>query len=81
MSDNSPKTFSGFAAWIPLAALALTAVAFGLNAPAKLARGLHRSSILSSLQAENVMRDEPVMFPMPAAARLQRLNAAVYLRR
>jgi hypothetical protein len=81
MSDNAPKTSSGFAAWIPLATLALTAAAFGLNAPAKIARGLHRSSMLASLQEENVMRDEPLMFPMPAAARLPRLNAAVYLRR
>ena len=81
MTDNTPKTFSGFAAWLPLATLALTAAAFGLNAPARIARGIHRTSALAGLQAENVMRDEPVMFPMPASSRPPRSNAAVFLRR
>jgi hypothetical protein len=81
MSDNTPNTFTRFAAWLPLACLALSAAAFGLGAPARMARGLHRSSIPSNFSAENAMRDEPVMFPMPAASRLERLNRAVFLRR
>ena len=81
MSDNAPKTFTGFAAWLPFACLALSAAAFGLGAPARIARGVHRSPVAANYSAENAVRDEPVLFPMPAPARLQRLNAPIFLRR
>jgi hypothetical protein len=74
MSDNMPKTHSRFFAWLPVASLALSAAAFGLGAPARLARTARSSSPLSaslSAEVESVMRYEPVMFPMPASARKQ----------
>ena len=74
----TPDALIRFSAWLPLACLALTAVAFGLDAPARLA---HRSLALASLRADNVMRDEPVMFPMPSLSRAQRLPSSGFLRR
>ena len=69
MTDNSPKTFTAFSAWLPVACLALSAAAFSLDAPARLARAVHRSSASPRLSDEIVMRDEHVLFPMPVIVR------------
>lgn len=83
MSENTSKTAHPLSAWLPVASLALSAAAFGLGAPARIARGIHRATAVPSrFQAENAMRDEHVMFPMPASAsRLRRLDAPIFLRR
>ena len=89
MRDNTAANLFGISAWLPVASLALTAAAFGLGAPARIARSVHRASAISaSLQAENSMRDEHVMFPMRASAsapesasRFRRLDAPIFLRR
>ena len=82
MSENTPKTMTGFTAWLPVASLALSAAAFGLGAPAKIARSFHRAAgVPARFQNESAMRDEHVMFPMPALARPQRLDAPIFLRR
>jgi hypothetical protein len=83
MSDNTRKTLSGISAWLPVASLALSAAAVGLGAPARIARGVHRATAIPArFQGESAMRDEHVMFPMPAAAgRLQRADAPIFLRR
>jgi hypothetical protein len=65
MNDNTPAACSGFAAWLPVACLALSAAAFGMGAPARIARGVHRGST-QAFSAESAMRYEPVIFPMPA---------------
>ena len=82
MSENTRKTLHGLSAWLPVACLALSAAAFGLGAPAKIARRVHRAAgVPARFQNESAMRDEHVMFPMPASSRLQRLDAPIFLRR
>ncbi|MFI5349879.1 MAG: hypothetical protein ACHQ2Z_10065 [Elusimicrobiota bacterium] len=83
MSDNTRKTMTGISAWLPVASLALSAAAFSMGAPAKIARRIHRGvGIPQRFQNESAMRDEHVMFPMPASSeRIQRLNVPIFLRR
>jgi hypothetical protein len=68
MNENAAP-LSRFSAWLPVASLALSAAAFALGAPARLARVLHRRPA-AGVQAEKTMRDEPDLFPMPSQAAL-----------
>jgi hypothetical protein len=78
MSNNAPQPLSRISAWFPVACLALSATAYGLRAPARLAHSLHRFAAVSS---DGVMRDEHVMFPMPATSRPHLLDRPIFLRR
>lgn len=65
LTTPAPARASRFAVWLPYASLALSLAAFNAGLPVKVARDLrtHRQA-----RAESVVRDEPVLFPMPAAA-------------
>jgi len=73
MSDNTPapvKT-SISSLWLPLASLALTVAAFGLNAPARIARlDIGRAAQAAVLEFDASIRYEPVVFATPAGDRL-----------
>jgi hypothetical protein len=75
MNETIPTASSKFFAWLPLASLALSAAAFSMGAPAALARCIRPSVPLNfAAGLENAVREEPVLFPMPALARLPRLT-------
>jgi hypothetical protein len=81
MSDNTPKTSSRISAWLPVATLALSAAAFGLGAPARVARAVRRGTPVSALfAADSAMRDESAIFPMPSALRLRAPDLPSYVR-
>lgn len=65
MNENTTP-LSRFSAWLPVASLALSAAAFALGAPARLARAVHRRP--SPDARYETMRGEPDLFPMPVAA-------------
>ena len=83
MSENTRKTLSGISAWLSVACLALSAAAFGLGTPAKIARRVHRAAgVPARFQNESAMRDDHVMFPVPVSEeRLQRVDSPIFLRR
>jgi hypothetical protein len=82
MNDTTPAISSRFFAWLPLASLALSAAAFSLGAPAALARCIRPSVPLNfAAELETAVREEPVLFPMPALARLPRLAPPLLARR
>jgi hypothetical protein len=66
MSDNlpAPITRSKFSLWLPYVSLALTAAAFGLGAPARLARlNLRPAALLAGLEFDASIRYEPFVSP------------------
>lgn len=73
MSDNTPRpvTTSKPSLWLPLVSLALTVAAFGLRAPAKIARlDISRAARVAVLEFDASIRYEPVVFAGPSGDRL-----------
>ena len=62
---SAPAEAPRLAALLPYATLALSLAAFNVGLPAKLAHGLRAQR---HAEAENIVRDEPAVFPMPSAA-------------
>lgn len=73
MSENQPAplTRSKASLWLPCVSLALTVAAFGLGAPARLARfNLRPAALLAGLEFDASIRYEPAVSADPADARM-----------
>ena len=64
MSDNlpAPITSSKISIWLPCVSLALTLVAYGLDAPARLAHlNLRPTTLIAGLEFDESIRYEPAL--------------------
>jgi hypothetical protein len=67
----APAKSSNISLWLPYASLALTLAAFGLGAPARVARlHLRPAALIAGLELDASIRYEPVVFSNPSGVRL-----------